>query len=101
MNYTYLVRCADESFYAGWTNDIEKRMKAHNEGNGAKYTKPRRPVKLAYVERYDTKSEAMKREAALKKLSHRQKEELAASIDLPALLASWDLSVGHFGQRKA
>lgn len=101
MNYTYLVRCADGSFYAGWTNDIEKRIRAHNEGSGAKYTKPRRPVKLAYVERCDTKSDAMKREAALKKLSHRQKEELAASIDLPALLASWDLPASHSGRGNA
>lgn len=91
MNYTYLVRCRDGSLYAGWTNDIEKRIKAHNEGIGAKYTKPRRPVKLVYLERCGTKSEAMKREAALKKLSHRQKEELAASIDLSALLVSWNL----------
>ena len=78
MNYAYLVRCSDNSLYAGWTNDIEKRVKAHNDGNGAKYTKPRRPVTLAYLEEFDTKSEAMKREAALKKLTHRQKEELVA-----------------------
>lgn len=96
MNYTYLVRCRDGSYYAGWTNDIEKRLKAHNDGSGAKYTKSRRPVKLSYLERYDTKSEAMKREAALKKLSHRQKEELAATADLPALLASWGLPVDAF-----
>ena len=93
MNYTYLLRCKDGSFYAGWTNDIEKRIKAHNGGLGARYTKTRRPVKLAYMECHETKSAAMKREAALKKLSHRQKEELAASVDLPALLASLDVSV--------
>lgn len=85
MNYAYLVHCSDGSYYAGWTNDIEKRLKAHNDGVGAKYTKPRRPVTLAYLEGFDTKSEAMKREAALKKMNHRQKEELAASVDLPAL----------------
>lgn len=79
MNYTYLVRCSDNSLYAGWTNNIEKRLKAHNEGNGAKYTKSRRPVTLAYVETFDTRSEAMKREAALKKMTHRQKEALIAS----------------------
>lgn len=78
MNYAYLVRCSDNSLYAGWTNDIEKRVKAHNAGNGAKYTKSRRPVILAYLEEFDTKSEAMKREAALKKMTHRQKEELVA-----------------------
>lgn len=90
MNYAYLVRCSDNSLYAGWTNDIEKRLKAHNDGTGAKYTKPRRPVTLAYLESFETKSDAMKREAALKKMNHRQKEELAASIDLPALLAHFE-----------
>lgn len=78
MNYAYLVRCSDNSLYAGWTNNIEKRLKAHNAGTGAKYTKSRRPVTLAYLEEFDTKSEAMKREAALKKMTHKQKEELAA-----------------------
>lgn len=78
MNYTYLVRCSDDSLYAGWTNDIEKRLKAHNDGTGAKYTKSRRPVTLAYFETFETKSEAMKREAALKKMTHQQKEKLAA-----------------------
>lgn len=78
MNYAYLVRCIDNSLYAGWTNDIEKRLKSHNDGTGAKYTKSRRPVTLAYLETFDTRSEAMKREAALKKMTHKQKEELAA-----------------------
>lgn len=78
MNYAYLVRCSDNSLYAGWTNDIEKRLKSHNDGTGAKYTRPRRPVILAYLEEFETKSEAMKREAALKKMTHAQKEKLAA-----------------------
>ena len=78
MNYAYLVRCSDNSLYAGWTNDIEKRLKSHNDGTGAKYTKSRRPVMLAYLEEFETKSEAMKREAALKKMTHKQKEELVA-----------------------
>ena len=47
MNYTYLVECADGTLYCGWTNDIDKRMKAHNEGKGAKYTRSRLPVRLA------------------------------------------------------
>ena len=66
MNYTYIVRCKDGSLYTGWTNDIEKRIKAHNEGKGAKYTKSRRPVKLVYYEEFQTKEEAMKREYAIK-----------------------------------
>lgn len=77
MNYAYLVRCSDGSLYAGWTNDIEKRVQSHNAGTGAKYTRARLPVTLAYLETFDTKSEAMKREAALKKLTHQQKEQLA------------------------
>lgn len=76
MNYAYLVRCSDNSLYAGWTNDIEKRLQAHNAGTGAKYTRARLPVTIAYLEAFDTKSEAMKREAALKRLTHRQKEQL-------------------------
>ena len=76
MNYAYLVRCSDDSLYAGWTNDIEKRLKSHNAGTGAKYTRARLPVTLAYLETFDTKSDAMKREAALKRLTHQQKEQL-------------------------
>ena len=48
MNYTYLLECSDGTFYCGWTNDLEKRVKAHNSGRGAKYTKPRRPVRLVW-----------------------------------------------------
>lgn len=81
MNYAYLVHCSDGSYYAGWTNDLNKRVKAHNNGTGAKYTKARRPVELAYAEKFDTKSEAMKREAALKKLNHKEKEALASSMN--------------------
>lgn len=75
-NYTYMVRCKDNSLYVGWTNNLEKRMKAHNEGKGAKYTKPRLPVELVYFEEFGTKQEAMSREYHLKKLSHKEKEML-------------------------
>jgi putative endonuclease len=51
-NYTYIVRCADGTLYTGWTNDLKKRIKAHNAGKGAKYTKIRRPVELVYFERF-------------------------------------------------
>lgn len=76
MNYTYLLECADKTLYCGWTNDLEKRVKAHNSGQGAKYTKPRRPVTLVYYEEFETKEEAMKREAAIKKLSRKEKTDL-------------------------
>lgn len=76
MNYTYILKCKDGSYYTGWTNNLEKRVHAHNEGKGAKYTKSRRPVQLIYYESFKTKQEAMSREYAIKKLSHKEKERL-------------------------
>lgn len=78
MNYTYILSCSDGSLYTGWTNNLEKRLKAHNDGKGAKYTKTRRPVTLVYYENFDTKQEAMKREYAIKQLSRKAKIELIA-----------------------
>ncbi len=78
MNYTYILKCADGTFYCGWTNCLEKRVKAHNAGTGAKYTKPRRPVTLVYYEEFETKKEAMSREAAVKRMTRSQKEKLIA-----------------------
>ena len=60
-NYTYIVRCADGTLYTGWTNDLKKRIKAHNSGKGAKYTKTRRPVELVYFEHFATKEESKMR----------------------------------------
>ena len=76
MNYTYILRCADGSLYCGWTNHLDKRIEAHNSGKGAKYTKRRRPVTLAYYEEFTTREEAMKREAAIKRLSRQEKLKL-------------------------
>ena len=76
MNYIYIVECADHTLYTGWTNNLEKRIQAHNEGKGAKYTKSRRPVHLVYQEEFNTKAEAMKREYEIKQLSRQQKLEL-------------------------
>lgn len=76
MNYTYMLQCSDDTFYIGWTNNLEKRIEAHNEGKGAKYTKGRLPVKLVYFETFATKEEAMSREWHLKKLSKAEKMEL-------------------------
>ena len=85
MNYTYIVRCSDGSLYTGWTNDLEKRIKAHNEGKGAKYTKSRRPVELVYYEAFEKKEEAMSREWAIKQMSREEKKVLlkAAPVPLP------------------
>ena len=76
MNYTYIVKCSDDTLYTGWTNDLEKRLKAHNEGKGAKYTKVRRPVEIVYFESFETKQEAMRREYEIKQLTRKQKELL-------------------------
>jgi len=72
----YIVRCADDSLYTGITNDLEKRIKAHNDGLGAKYTKPRRPVCLAYQEAAADRSTASKREYVVKQLSRTEKQAL-------------------------
>jgi len=76
MFYVYLLRCADDTLYCGYTNDLEGRLSVHNSGQGAKYTKSRRPVRLVYSERFFTKSEALKRECAIKKLSRTEKLKL-------------------------
>ncbi len=76
--FVYMLRCADGTLYTGWTNDLEKRVKAHNDGRGAKYTHARRPVTLVYSETLPTKAAALRREAAVKKLSRAQKLALIA-----------------------
>ena len=62
MHYAYIVKCSDGTYYTGYTNDLEKRLLAHNAGKGAKYTRNRLPVEMVYFEEYEDKSEAMKRE---------------------------------------
>lgn len=74
--YTYIIRCADGTLYTGWTNDIEKRLNAHNSGRGAKYTRSRIPVTLVYEEEFQTKNEALSREAAIKHMSREEKDSL-------------------------
>ena len=76
MHYTYMLQCKDGTYYIGYTNDLEKRVKAHNEGKGAKYTKGRGPVELIYYEEYEEKSIAMRREWEMKRMTRSQKEEL-------------------------
>lgn len=76
MNYIYIVECSDGTYYTGYTNNIKKRIIAHNEGRGAKYTKGRGPVRLKHTESFPTKSQAMSREYQIKRLSRKQKEKL-------------------------
>ena len=68
MNYVYVLRCSDNTLYTGWTNNLERRIKAHSNGRGAKYTRARLPVELVYFEEFEDKIEAMKREYAIKQL---------------------------------
>ncbi|WP_338232390.1 GIY-YIG nuclease family protein [Companilactobacillus muriivasis] len=77
--YVYMLLCSDKTFYTGTSNNVEKRVATHNAGKGAKYTKVRRPVKLMYSEELANKSEALKREIAIKKLSRQQKITLLKS----------------------
>ena len=81
MNYTYMVLCKDNTLYTGWTNDLEKRLAAHNAGTGAKYTKPRRPVRMVYAEEHEEKRDAMRREAQIKQLTRPEKLALIQSAE--------------------
>lgn len=74
--YCYIVECADGTFYTGWTTDPQRRLKTHNAGRGARYTRMRGPVRLVYVEEQPDRSSAMKRERAIKALSRQRKKKL-------------------------
>lgn len=75
-NYTYILHCADNTYYTGWTNDIKARLDAHNSGKGAKYTRTRGPVKLVYCHASQTRSQAQQLEYQIKQMSRLQKERL-------------------------
>ena len=77
--YVYILLCSDGSFYTGYTKNLDARTKLHQNGKGAKYTKAHKPQRLAYVELFDSRSNAIKREREIKKLSHQQKIYLASS----------------------
>ena len=80
MHYIYIVKCSDNTYYKGYSNNPEKRIKAHNDGKGARYTRGRRPVQLVYYEKYENKSEALKREWEIKHLTREQKEEIISNF---------------------
>jgi DNA-3-methyladenine glycosylase II len=79
MNYVYILRCNDGTLYTGWTNDLKRRVHAHNCGTGCKYTRTRTPVELAYYEEFEDKRDARRREYAIKKLTRLEKECLIES----------------------
>jgi putative endonuclease len=76
--FVYIVRCADGSLYTGWTTDLERRLNEHNRGVASKYTRARLPLRLVYHEQMLSKSDALKREFAIKKLTRAQKKKLLA-----------------------
>lgn len=78
-NFVYILRCADGTLYIGWTTDLAARIDAHNGGRGAKYTRSRRPVQLVYAEACRSRSDALRREAAMKQLSRTEKLDLIRS----------------------
>lgn len=80
MNYVYMLRCRDGSLYTGWTNDLEKRLKAHNSGSASKYTRTRLPAELVYFEEWESKEAAMSREWHIKRLSREEKQKLIENM---------------------
>ncbi|WP_024834203.1 GIY-YIG nuclease family protein [Ruminiclostridium josui] len=79
MYYVYILQCADNTLYTGYTDDLQKRIKIHNQGKGAKYTRARLPVTLVYYEEAETKSMALSREYGIKKMTRKQKEVLISA----------------------
>ena len=92
-NYTYMLKCGDGSLYTGWTNDIVGRLAQHRSGKGAKYTRGRGPLELVYLEVYDTKSEAMSREARIKHFSRNEKLQLLKSNDWKDALTEKEMAL--------
>ncbi|WP_436907336.1 GIY-YIG nuclease family protein [Halosimplex marinum] len=95
-HFVYVLRCADDTFYTGYTTDVERRVREHDDGAGAKYTRGRTPVELVHVEGFDSQSAAMSREYEIKEGSRTAKEDIVAeggvpeSVDLPAALLADD-----------
>ena len=77
--YVYVILCVDGSFYTGYTKNIDTRIRLHESGKGARYTRMHKPQKIAYLELFDTRAQAMKREKAIKRLTHQQKLNLINS----------------------
>ncbi|WP_285769302.1 GIY-YIG nuclease family protein [Peribacillus sp. SI8-4] len=81
-HYFYVLRCSDGSYYAGYTNDLERRVAAHNHGKGAKYTRGRTPVELIHHEIFETQTLAMQAEYKFKQLTRKQKQMWMAKEDI-------------------
>ena len=81
-HFCYIVECADGTYYTGWAIDPERRVAIHNKGRGAKYTKMRLPVQLVYVEEQPDLSTALKREIAIKRMTHARKRKLIGGVEI-------------------
>ncbi|WP_077620139.1 GIY-YIG nuclease family protein [Bacillus sinesaloumensis] len=91
-HFFYVVECKDGTFYAGYTKDVEERLKKHNEGKGAKYTRGRGPIKLVFAQGFETKEEAMRAEYRFKQLTRPEKERLLAMESEERYVAAKKLS---------
>jgi putative endonuclease len=80
--FVYLLRCNDGTIYTGWTFDVTQRVRAHQDGRGARYTRIRRPVELVYQERLSSRRAAMRREIEIKKMSRVRKQKLAEKVSI-------------------
>ncbi len=85
MWYIYILKCSDESYYTGITNDVAARLDKHNSGKGAKYTRSRRPCEVVYIEECESEIAARRREREIKKLRREQKEDLVRQFPASAL----------------
>ena len=85
--FVYIIQCIDGSYYTGHTKDVEKRFEIHKKGKGARYTRIHRPEKICYIEKFMSRSDAMKKEQKIKKLSHSKKQKLILK-NLPSLISS-------------
>lgn len=79
--YVYIILCKDSSYYTGYAKDVERRIERHRKGQGARYTRIHKPEKTVYMEKFNSRSKAMKREREIKQLSHSKKQELVKSYD--------------------
>lgn len=85
MHHVYVLSCADDTLYTGYTTDVARRVAEHDADEGAKYTRGRTPVELVHVESFESRSAAMSREYAIKQLSRAEKEQLVESSPTPEL----------------
>lgn len=85
-HFTYIVRCSDDTYYTGYTPDLENRIKLHNAGKGARYTRFRRPVSLVWCKEYKYFKRAFKKESEIKRLTRKQKERLIKDYPIYCML---------------